>query len=68
MSKDMRKLTPEDLKMISGGTYEESLAYAREISGKYGIEIDDDLNGFKELLEVCTDDEHRKMIELYNHK
>ena len=62
----MKKLNMEDLQKVSGGTYEESLAYAREISGKYGIEIDDDLNWFKELLDVCTDDEHRKLMDLYN--
>ena len=64
----MKKLNMEDLQKVSGGTYEDSIAYAKEISGKYGIEIDDDLNGFKELLEVCTDDEHRKLMDLYNKK
>ena len=61
----MRELKREDLLNASGGTYEESLAYAREISGKYGIEIDDDLNGFEELVKVCSDEEHLKLIELY---
>ena len=64
MSEKMRTLKREDLQKVSGGTVEEALEYAREISGKYEIEIDDDYNGLQELLHVCTDDEYRKIWDL----
>ena len=60
----MKILKEEDLKMVTGGAYEDALAYAREISGKYGIEIDEDLNGFEELLSVCTAAERKKLFKL----
>lgn len=64
MTEKMRRLTTADLKKVSGGTPEEAVDYAREISGKYGIVIDDDYNGFEELLDVCTDEEYRKLWDI----
>ena len=59
-----RKMSAEDLKKISGGTYEDAEPYLQELYAKYGLDEDQQ----EELIAGLTDAEFSQLWDLVHKR